>query len=88
MADDGLSEAWEKAAKDITKGRNEGALQTLRAIDPQARNPRRHDWSVKQRGTSPKPTTQNLITESHVLEKRAREPKRQENKFTLQQTPQ
>ena len=39
MADDGLSEAWEKAAKDITKGKNEGALQTLRAIDPQARNP-------------------------------------------------
>ncbi|MEC7112124.1 MAG: hypothetical protein VXW72_01190, partial [Candidatus Thermoplasmatota archaeon] len=39
MADDALSEAWEKAAKDITKGKNEGALQTLRAIDPQARNP-------------------------------------------------
>ncbi|MGB0365849.1 MAG: peptidylprolyl isomerase [Candidatus Poseidoniaceae archaeon] len=39
MADDGLNEAWEKAAKDITKGKNEGALQTLRAIDPQARNP-------------------------------------------------
>ena len=39
MADDGLSEAWEKAAKDITKGKNEGALQTLRAIDPQAVNP-------------------------------------------------
>ena len=39
MADDGLSEAWEKAAKDITKGKNEGALQTLRAIDPQAMNP-------------------------------------------------
>ena len=39
MADDGLSEAWEKAAKDITKGKNEGALQTLRAVDPQAMNP-------------------------------------------------
>ena len=39
MADDGLNEAWEKAAKDITKGKNEGALQTLRAVDPQAMNP-------------------------------------------------
>ena len=29
MADDALSEAWEKAAKDITKGKNEGALQTF-----------------------------------------------------------
>ncbi|MGB1366278.1 MAG: peptidylprolyl isomerase, partial [Candidatus Poseidoniaceae archaeon] len=39
MADDALSEAWEKAAKDITKGKNEGALQTLRAVDPQAIDP-------------------------------------------------
>ena len=39
MADDALSEAWEKAAKDITKGKNEGALQTLRAADPQAIDP-------------------------------------------------
>ena len=39
MADDALSEAWEKAAKDITKGKNEGALQTLRAADPQASDP-------------------------------------------------
>ena len=39
MADDALSEAWEKAAKDITKGKNEGALQTLRAADPQAIEP-------------------------------------------------
>ena len=39
MADDALSEAWEKAAKDITKGKNEGALQTLRAADPQATDP-------------------------------------------------
>ena len=34
-----MSEAWEKAAKDITKGKNEGALQTLRAADPQASDP-------------------------------------------------
>jgi len=39
MADDALSEAWEKAANDITKGKNEGALQTLRAADPQAIEP-------------------------------------------------
>ena len=39
MADDALSEAWEKAAKDITKGKNEGALQTLRAADPGKRDP-------------------------------------------------
>ena len=39
MADDGLSEAWEKAAKDITKGKNEGALQTLRVADPHAIEP-------------------------------------------------
>ena len=39
MADDALSEAWEKATKDITKGKNEGALQTLRAADPQALEP-------------------------------------------------
>ena len=39
MADDALNEAWEKAAKDITKGNNEGALQTLRAVDPQAIEP-------------------------------------------------
>ncbi|MCH2645079.1 MAG: peptidylprolyl isomerase [Candidatus Poseidoniaceae archaeon] len=39
MADDALSEAWEKAAKDITKGKNEGPLQTLRAADPQASDP-------------------------------------------------
>lgn len=39
MADDALNEAWEKAAKDITKGKNEGALQTLRAADPQAIEP-------------------------------------------------
>ena len=39
MADDALTEAWEKAAKDITKGKNEGALQTLRGADPQAIEP-------------------------------------------------
>ncbi|MEC7168041.1 MAG: peptidylprolyl isomerase [Candidatus Thermoplasmatota archaeon] len=39
MADDALSEAWEKAAKDITKGKNEGALQTLRVADPHAIEP-------------------------------------------------
>ncbi len=39
MADDALSEAWEKATKDITKGKNEGALQTLRVADPQATDP-------------------------------------------------
>ena len=36
MADEALAEAWEKAAKEITKGKNEGALQTLRLADPQA----------------------------------------------------
>ena len=39
MADDALSAAWEKAAMDITKGKNEGALQLLRAADPQAAEP-------------------------------------------------
>ena len=39
MADDALTEAWEKAAMDITKGKNEGALQALRAADPQAVEP-------------------------------------------------
>ena len=39
MADDALSEAGEKAAKDSPKGKNEGALQTLRAADPQASDP-------------------------------------------------
>jgi peptidyl-prolyl cis-trans isomerase B (cyclophilin B) len=36
MADEALTEAWEKASKEITKGKNEGALQTLRLADPQA----------------------------------------------------
>ncbi len=36
MADEALTGAWEKAAKEITKGKNEGALQTLRLADPQA----------------------------------------------------
>ena len=36
MADEALTEAWEKAVKEITKGKNEGALQTLRLADPQA----------------------------------------------------
>ena len=39
MADDALRDAWEKAANDITKGKNEGALQALRAADPQAVEP-------------------------------------------------
>jgi len=39
MADDAMRDAWEKAAKDITKGKNEGALQALRAADPQAIEP-------------------------------------------------
>ena len=34
-----MRDAWEKAAKDITKGKNEGALQALRAADPQAIEP-------------------------------------------------
>ena len=34
-----MTEAWEKAAMDITKGKNEGALQALRAADPQAVEP-------------------------------------------------
>ena len=36
MADEALAEAWKKAGKEITKGKNEGALQTLRLADPQA----------------------------------------------------
>ena len=39
MADDAMRDAWEKAANDITKGKNEGALQALRAADPQAVEP-------------------------------------------------
>lgn len=39
MADDAMRDAWEKAANDITKGKNEGALQALRAADPQAIEP-------------------------------------------------
>ena len=39
MADDAMRDAWEKAANDITKGKNEGALQALRAVDPQAVEP-------------------------------------------------
>lgn len=39
MADDAIRDAWEKAANDITKGKNEGALQALRAADPQAIEP-------------------------------------------------
>ena len=34
-----MRDAWEKAANDITKGKNEGALQALRAADPQAIEP-------------------------------------------------
>ena len=34
-----MRDAWEKAANDITKGKNEGALQALRAADPQAVEP-------------------------------------------------
>jgi len=34
-----MRNAWEKAANDITKGKNEGALQALRAADPQAIEP-------------------------------------------------
>ncbi len=36
MADEALTEAWKKAGKEITKGKNEGALLTLRLADPQA----------------------------------------------------
>ena len=39
MADDAMRDAWEKATNDITKGKNEGALQALRAADPQAVEP-------------------------------------------------
>ena len=39
MADDAMRDAWEKATNDITKGKNEGALQVLRAADPQAVEP-------------------------------------------------
>ena len=39
MADDAMRDAWEKAANDITKGKNEGALQALRDADPQAIEP-------------------------------------------------
>ena len=34
-----MRDAWEKATNDITKGKNEGALQVLRAADPQAVEP-------------------------------------------------
>ena len=34
-----MRDAWEKATNDITKGKNEGALQALRAADPQAVEP-------------------------------------------------
>ena len=39
MADDAMTDGWDKAEKAITKGKGESALKILRAIDADGKEP-------------------------------------------------